>query len=103
VAYRIVVSEDAELDLRSLRKTEEQHGRRLLTLHLTHEPAAPSSKRRPLDPNPYAARWELRLGDLRVLYAIDDEPDQVVRVLRVGRKLGNRRYLRGVPVEMRLP
>ncbi len=37
-----------------------------------------------------------------MLYAID-EPTQAVRVLRVGRKEGNRLYLSGVPVEMRLP
>jgi mRNA-degrading endonuclease RelE of RelBE toxin-antitoxin system len=102
VPYRIQVSPTAELDLRSLRKREGQAVRPALPRYLTHEPSARSTKRRPLDPNPFDADWELRLGDLRVLYAID-EPAQVVRVLRVGRKEGNRLYLRGVPVETRLP
>jgi mRNA-degrading endonuclease RelE of RelBE toxin-antitoxin system len=102
VPYRIEVSPNAELDMQSLRKREQQTVRPALPQYLAHEPGARSTKRRPLDPNPFGAPWELRLGDLRVLYAID-EPAQVVRVLRVGRKEGNRLYLRGVPVETRLP
>ena len=100
--YAITYARDAELDLRSLRKNEQQRVRALVPSHLAHEPAAPSHARKPLDPNPYGAGWELRLGNLRVLYAIDD-PAQSIRVLRVGWKDGNRLYLRGVPVETRLP
>lgn len=100
--YAITYARDAELDLRFLRKRERQTILQTLPRYLAHEPAAPSNARQPLDPNPFGAPWELRLGDLRVLYAID-EPAQTVRVLRAGRKVRERLYLRGVPVEMRLP
>ncbi|HEV8637528.1 MAG TPA: addiction module toxin RelE [Chloroflexota bacterium] len=99
--YRITYTRDAELDIRALRKQEQARLYESVPRYLTHEPAAPSNARQPLDPNPFEAPWELRLGELRVLYAID-EPAQTVEVLRAGRKQGNRLFLRGVPVEMRL-
>jgi len=99
--YRIEMTAEADIDLQHLRKHEEVRVRGALAPHLAQEPAAPSHRRKPLDPNPHEADWQLRLGDLRVLYAID-EPARTVWVLRVGRKRGNRLYLRGVPVEMRL-
>lgn len=100
--YRIAYTSEADADLRSLRRRDESEVRGLVPRYLSDEPANPSNKRRPLAPNPLDADWELRLGDLRVLYAIE-EADQRVRVLRVGRKQGNRLYLRGLPVEMRQP
>jgi hypothetical protein len=36
--------------------------------------------------NPLAP-WELRLGDLRVYYDVVEEPEQLVIVLAVGRKI----------------
>lgn len=99
--YRIELTVEADVDLQHLRKHEEARVRGALRPHLAHEPAAPSHTRKPLEPNPFGAGWQLRLGDLRVLYAIV-EPAQTVEVLRVGRKRGNRLYLRGVPVETRL-
>lgn len=36
-------------------------------------------------PNPVAP-WELRVGDLRVYYDVDNEPEAVVRILAVGVK-----------------
>jgi mRNA-degrading endonuclease RelE of RelBE toxin-antitoxin system len=101
VAYRIELSPEAVLDLQALRRFEGQRVRTLLPRYLAQEPSLPSHTRKVLDPNPLDASWELRLGDLRAFYAID-EPSQVVRVLRIGRKEGNQLFLRGVPVEMRL-
>jgi mRNA-degrading endonuclease RelE of RelBE toxin-antitoxin system len=102
VAYRIEVTAEAEGDLRSLQKRDQQQVRAALPRFLAETPAAESHARKPLDTNPFGAGWELRLGDLRVLYAID-ELIQAVWVLRVGRKVRERLYLRGLPVETRLP
>lgn len=102
VAYRIEVAAEAEGDLRALQKRDQQQVRAALPRYLAETPGAASHARKPLDANPFAADWELRLGDLRVLYAID-EARQAVSVLRVGRKVRERLYLRGVPVETRLP
>ena len=40
-------------------------------------------------PNPVAP-WEMRLGNLRVYYEVEQEPEPVVRVLAVGIKERNR-------------
>jgi mRNA-degrading endonuclease RelE of RelBE toxin-antitoxin system len=100
VAYHIEVSPEADLDLRSLRRSDETTARRSLPRYLASEPARPSSARKRLDPNPLGVAWELRLGDLRVFYDIDEQA-QVVRVVNAGRKTGNDLYIRGVKVEMR--
>jgi mRNA-degrading endonuclease RelE of RelBE toxin-antitoxin system len=35
------------------------------------------------------ATWKLRIGNLRVYYDIEEEPDQVVRILAIGVKERN--------------
>ena len=40
-------------------------------------------------PNPIAP-WQLRIGNLRVYYDIEDQPELQVRVMAVGKKLRNR-------------
>jgi hypothetical protein len=47
-------------------------------------------------PNPIAP-WELRMGNLRVYYDVEDEPEPVVYIRAVGVKLRNQvRIGRGV-------
>ena len=53
-----------------------------------------------MDPNPAGAPWALRLALLRVYYDIDSAA-RVVSVLRVGRKIRNRVFIRGVETDMR--
>ena len=40
-------------------------------------------------PNPIAP-WQLRIGNLRVYYDIEDQPELQVRVMSVGKKIRNR-------------
>ncbi|HZW29447.1 MAG TPA: hypothetical protein VFF52_02005 [Isosphaeraceae bacterium] len=67
---------------------------------LCHQPEVLTRNRKPLRPNPLAP-WELRIGDLRVFYAVESElragssdeealSDGRVFVLSVGVKRGNR-------------
>lgn len=35
------------------------------------------------------ATWELRIGELRVYYDVEEDPEQVVYILSVGVKEGN--------------
>jgi mRNA-degrading endonuclease RelE of RelBE toxin-antitoxin system len=100
VSYRIDVSVEAELDLRSLRATEQRRIRVALTRYLTHEPTLASNARKALDPNRLNLAWELRLGPLRVFYDVDDVA-KFVRVERVGYKRGNELYVRGQMVDLR--
>jgi mRNA-degrading endonuclease RelE of RelBE toxin-antitoxin system len=60
--------------------------------HLVHEPMRETRKRKPLRPNPIAP-WELRLGELRVFYDVVQGETNVVQILAVGRKEGNRLFI----------
>jgi mRNA-degrading endonuclease RelE of RelBE toxin-antitoxin system len=61
---------------------------------LTHQPAVVTRNRKPLRPNPIAP-WELRIGDLRVYYDVQDEPEAVVTIRAVGVKDRNRLRIAG--------
>jgi hypothetical protein len=39
------------------------------------------------------ARWELRIGKLRVYYDVETEPKSVVRIQAIGIKLRDRVYI----------
>jgi len=45
--------------------------------------------RKPMRPNPLAP-WELRIGDLRIYYDVNEKPEPAVAVLAVGVKERNR-------------
>jgi mRNA-degrading endonuclease RelE of RelBE toxin-antitoxin system len=64
-----------------------------LDLHLRHQPTQGTRRLKPLRPNPVAS-WELRLGDYRVLYDVDDGA-RVVTVQVIGQKDGNRFLVQG--------
>jgi mRNA-degrading endonuclease RelE of RelBE toxin-antitoxin system len=53
--------------------------------HLQSQPAVETRKRKPMRPNPIAP-WELRIGNLRVYYDIEDDPEHVVYIRAVGIK-----------------
>jgi mRNA-degrading endonuclease RelE of RelBE toxin-antitoxin system len=100
MAYSIDFTPDATLDLGAIPKRDEVIVRDSVLRYLKDEPTAPSHKRKELAPNPLGARWELRLGELRVYYDVDGAA-QRVRVLRVGRKFRESIVIRGVATDLR--
>ena len=66
---------------------------------MSHQPNVPTRNRKVLRANRVAA-WELRLGDLRVYYAVKDEPEAVVIVKAVGKKERDRVLIGGEEVEL---
>jgi len=64
---------------------------------LAHEPLVDTRNRKRLRANPIAP-WELRVGDIRVFYEVD-EPG-VVTVLAIGTKRGNRLCINGEEIEL---
>ena len=64
-----------------------------IELHLRHQPTVGTRRIKTLRPNPIAG-WELRLGDYRVLYDVD-EANRVVSVQVIGEKQGNRLLVQG--------
>jgi len=89
LSYRIEYSPDAEDHLRAL--TARQQGIVLDSVdkQLAHQPTVETRNRKPLRPNPVAP-WELRIGNLRVYYDVEEEPERVVYIRAVGIKQRNR-------------
>jgi mRNA-degrading endonuclease RelE of RelBE toxin-antitoxin system len=85
--YRIDLTPEARDDLKALRKHEQVEVIAATRAQLTHEPTTETRNRKRRRPNP-VAEWELRAGDLRVLYSVD-EGAGLVHVQAVGRKVGN--------------
>jgi len=56
---------------------------------LINQPNVETRNRKPMRPNPIAP-WELRIGDLRVYYEIEELPGPRVIVLAVGIKERNK-------------
>ncbi len=50
-------------------------------------------------PNPLAP-WELRLGELRVYYDVEYEPEPTVYINAVGTKRGNRVVVGGEEIDL---
>jgi hypothetical protein len=61
MAYRLRYTPDADLDLRRLGRPAEALVRRAAPRFLADTPAAQSTKRKAMEPNPLGANWELRL------------------------------------------
>ncbi len=50
-------------------------------------------------PNPLA-QWELRIGNLRVYYQVEEEPEALVHIRAVGLKVRNRILIVGEEVDL---
>lgn len=68
--------------------------------HLRNEPKRETRNRKPMDPHRdgFVAAWELRVGELRVYYAIEDEPEPTVVIVAVGVKVRERVRIGGKDV-----
>ncbi|PIU68045.1 MAG: plasmid stabilization protein ParE [Armatimonadetes bacterium CG07_land_8_20_14_0_80_40_9] len=55
---------------------------------LQYQPDVETKNRKPMRPNPLAP-WELRIGNLRVYYDFEDEPEPIVYIRAVGVKERN--------------
>ncbi len=66
---------------------------------LKHQPTVETRNRKPMRPNPLAP-WELRIGNLRVYYDVENDPEATVLVLAVGRKERDRVYIGGEVIKL---
>jgi mRNA-degrading endonuclease RelE of RelBE toxin-antitoxin system len=87
--YHIEYSPDAEDHLRALAARQQAIILDIVDKQLTHQPTFETRNRKPMRPNPIAP-WELRIGDLRVYYDVEEEPEPVVYIRAVGVKERNR-------------
>ena len=92
MAFTIIYSPEAVDHLRALPKATQVLVVDQVDEQLTHEPTLPTHKRQLLRPNPIAP-WELRLGDVRVFYDVQEEPDGLVKIAAVGIKRHNKLWI----------
>ncbi len=86
MAFEITITEDAEAQLRALPVREQRILEAAILARLRDQPTTPTKAIKRLRPNPLA-EFELRVGDLRVLYNLEGRE---VVLLVVGRKVGNK-------------
>ena len=89
--FKITITEDADRQFRSLQVREQRILEAAIQSRLQHQPTTPTRAIKRLRPNPLA-EFELRAGDLRALYNVEE--DEVV-ILIVGRKVGNKLIVEG--------
>ena len=68
---------------------------------LPHEPTRKTRNRKPMEPDKraFVAPWELRVGNLRVYYAVEYVPSPRVVIVAVGIKVRERLRIEGRDVE----
>ena len=92
--YRIVYAAEIRDHLRPLTARQRATVFDAIDQQLTYEPTMETQNRKPLRPNPLAS-WELRVGDLRVYYDVEEGPEQQVDIVAIGIKRRNRVYIAG--------
>jgi mRNA-degrading endonuclease RelE of RelBE toxin-antitoxin system len=99
LTYRIDYSPDTEHHLRVLTARQRAMVFDGVQEQLEYEADVETRNRKPMRPNPLAP-WELRIGELRVYYEIEEAPEQVVTIVAVGVKDGNRVLIGGKEIKL---
>ena len=89
MSYRIEYSPDAVDHLRTLTARQQKIVLDAVDAQLAHQPTIETRNRKPMRPNPLAP-WELRIGNLRVYYDVEEQAESVVFIRAVGVKQRNR-------------
>jgi mRNA-degrading endonuclease RelE of RelBE toxin-antitoxin system len=99
VAYTIQFALETEQHLQSLTARQRSTVFDTIEEQLTHQPAVETRNRKPMRPNSVAP-WELRVENLRVYFDVQEVPEQVVTILAIGVKEGNRVLVGGKEIEL---
>lgn len=99
MAYRIEYSPESEAHLTYLTARQQVIVLDAVDEQLMYQPRLETKNRKPMRPNPLAP-WELRSGDLRVYYDVEEEPEAVVYINAVGVKERNQVYIAGEVYEL---
>lgn len=97
--YRIEYSPDAEDHLRALTARQQAIVLDTVDQKLSNQPTVETRNRKPMRPNPLAP-WELRIGNLRVYYDVEEEPEALVYIRAVGIKERNQVRIGGEVIEL---
>lgn len=91
--FEIEFTARANEELRWFKKHEQNVVLDAIYTQLPYEPTVRTRNRKPLSANQTAA-WELRIGDFRVFYDVDEKV-RIVEIQRVGEKRGSWLFFRG--------
>jgi mRNA-degrading endonuclease RelE of RelBE toxin-antitoxin system len=91
--FDIDFTPEAKVDLKSLRKFEQQEVIDGVQKQLVYEPTVETRNRKKLRPNE-VADWEARIGTFRVFYNVDEEAG-LVTIEAIGFKVGSQLFIRG--------
>lgn len=90
--YRIEYSPESEDHLRRLTARQRAIVFDSVDQQLMHQPTIKTRNRKPMRPNQLAP-WELRIGNLRVYYNVEKEPEPVVEIRAIGIKQRNKVWI----------
>jgi len=99
MAYRIQFTESAEQHFADLSARQQAIVLNAVKTQLRYEPLRETRNRKQLRPNPFAP-WELRVGFLRLFYEVDALELDLVNVLAIGIKKGNRLIVAGKEIHI---
>ena len=88
LVYRIEYSPDAEEHLMYLTARQQSIVLDAVDEQLMYQPNIETKNRKLMRPNPLAI-WELRIGELRVYYDVEEEPEALVYINAIGVKERN--------------
>jgi mRNA-degrading endonuclease RelE of RelBE toxin-antitoxin system len=99
VAYRIQFTASAEEHLARLTARQRAVVLDAVRVQMRYESLQKTRNRKQLRPNPFAP-WELRVGSLRVFYEVDALEPDLVNILAIGIKKGNRLLIAGEEIDI---
>lgn len=99
MAYRVQFAESAEDQFAQLTARQQAIVLDAVKVQLQYEPFRETRNRKRLRPNPLAP-WELRVGALRVFYEVDAGEADLVNILAIGVKKGNRLSVAGKEIRI---
>jgi mRNA-degrading endonuclease RelE of RelBE toxin-antitoxin system len=94
MAYRIRFAASAEQQLAQFTARQQAIVLDAIKVQLRDEPFRETRNRKPCRPNPLAP-WELRVGKLRIFYEGDVDEADLIHILAIGIKRGNRLFIAG--------
>jgi mRNA-degrading endonuclease RelE of RelBE toxin-antitoxin system len=97
VAFELRFSSSARRQLKRFNAARQVMIVNAIENQLSHEPLVETRNRKLLRPNPLAP-WELRVGEIRVFYEV--EQPQTVTILAIGVKRGSRLYIDGEEIAL---
>lgn len=91
--YKIKITEDALDDLRQFKKSDQVLIINTIEEQLSWEPKKETKHRKSLRPNDLS-KWELRVGNNRIFYDVDDN-SKLIRIKAIGLKKHNTLFIKG--------